>query len=332
MAYVVALAAVLAVLLHERRPALQPPPFITAKYRMLRQQYTPPKYPIVLCHGLSGFDTLTLLKLPQAKVYGPDDTGTDPDPWEGLEAPAIMVDYWHGIEKALTKIGAKVVVARVPAFGSIADRARQLDAVLRKEFADHPGRAKINIVGHSMGGLDLRYLISQIQSPDLPYEVVLLTTVGSPHHGLEVADFIMEATTGDSVWAKALPQAIPQLTTSYMEHFNQVVRDSPGVRYFSYGALMDPAGFRLFRPTYEIIKRACLRAGRPVANDGMVSVDLAKWGTYVGTLDGVDHLDLINWTNTVKAAVNTMVFQETPQFNPVALYLDIADTLSKEGL
>ena len=35
-------------------------------------------------------------------------------------------------------------------------------------------------------------------------------------------------------------------------------------------------------------------------NDGLVSVESSKWGTYKGTLVGVSHLDLINWTNRLR--------------------------------
>ncbi|KAJ3519516.1 hypothetical protein NM208_g14097 [Fusarium decemcellulare] len=34
-------------------------------------------------------------------------------------------------------------------------------------------------------------------------------------------------------------------------------------------------------------------------NDGLVSVESSHWGTYKGTLLGVSHLDLINWSNRV---------------------------------
>jgi triacylglycerol lipase len=67
-------------------------------------------------------------------------------------------------------------------------------------------------------------------------------------------------------------------------------------------------------------------------NDGIVSVESAKWGNYVGTLDQVDHLDLINWTNKTKRVVDKLLFNEDSKFNAIALYLDIANNLAKEGV
>lgn len=68
------------------------------------------------------------------------------------------------------------------------------------------------------------------------------------------------------------------------------------------------------------------------ANDGLVSVDSAKWGTYIGTLDQVDHLDLINWTNRARSFYDKIMWAQDPPFDPIALYLDIADKLAKRGL
>lgn len=313
---------------------------ITDKFRSLRDDYKPPKYPIVLCHGLSGFDTMTLLQFPQIKTF---DSAKNPEKdlqkvsEEVTSKSSIMVNYWHGIEEALTKAGATVITAKVPPFGTIADRAALLDALLREKLKDFPtdeadGRIKVNMVGHSMGGLDARYLISKLQDSESPFRVVSLTTVSTPHRGSEVADFVMNLVEKEQILLAICPRAIPQLTTSFMRDFNATITNDPSVAYFSYGALMRPSGFKVFRATYEILKWEITKNnGECVDNDGMVSVELSKWGEYIGTLDDVDHLDLINWTNRMKATVDQAMFQKPPSFNPIALYLDIADMLSKNG-
>lgn len=314
-------------LLREVHPT---PENITAKFRRVRDKYSAPQYPIVLCHGLSGFDTWNLLELPQA-LWNPDYApARDVTESDDRFFPALAVDYWHGIERALTAAGAQVITARVPPFGAIEERARALDALLERQCARHPARPagerlKLNLVGHSMGGLDARYLISKVQTAESSYEVVSLTTVGTPHHGSECADFVVEMAP------EVCPRAVEELTTAHLAQFNEEVRDDPRVTYFSYGAAMDPSGLRLFRPTYEIIRGRILAAGGNPANDGMVSVELARWGEYVGTLEGVDHLDLINWTNRARAVVDRAIFSRDTSFSAVALYLDIAETLSRRG-
>lgn len=315
---------------------------IKDKFRLLKEKYNPPKYPIVLCHGLSGFDTLVLFEAPQFAWNNTEDLKQFgkvlKDVSHEVDSGSVMLNYWYGVEEALKKAGCNVFTAKVPPFGTIQERAELLDALLTEKCKEYPGkvdgeRLKINLVGHSMGGLDARYLISQIQNEDSPYEVVSLTTVGTPHRGSECADFAMRMIQNDDTLVAVCPKAIPQLTSKYLKEFNREVRNKPGVVYFSYGALMDPQGFKLFRATYEIIKAEIEKNGLShIENDGMVSVELARWGNYMGTLEDVDHMDLINWTNRIKAAMDKVIFNQTPSFNAIALYLDIAETLSKNNL
>lgn len=363
---------------------------ITDKYAVLRPKYNVPKHPVILCHGFLGFDRLSLLHRPNLIAKTGEKVS---DIAEGL----INVNYWHGIREALVEQGAKVMIAKVPPFGTIKDRATHLDAFLtsqcenlrRKDEADssiekkgdihthgvsgengtlkeHTTNAskitekegriitatsgddssekgsslgsspvKINLVSHSMGGLDARYLISKLHGPNRPYKVVSLTTVSTPHHGSECADFVQELIRQESFLGGFCPPSIYQLTTGYLNQFNKEVLDDPTVAYFSYGARMHPRWYSVFRPSWRIIKRRLEKAGKGKTvysdNDGMVSVSSSKWGQYLGTLDEVDHLDLINWTNKLRSLVDRLIFKTDPKFNPIALYLDIADKLEKQG-
>ncbi|KAJ2270013.1 hypothetical protein EV176_004425 [Coemansia sp. RSA 451] len=122
--------------------------------------YIAPRNPVVLCHGLYGFD-----------VRGPE------------KLPMLQIHYWRGIREALESIGSKVVIAKVPGTGGIRERAQQLDSLLASRLESE----KVNIVGHSMGGLDARYLITHI-SPKR-YSVGSLTTVCTPHRGSPFMDW-----------------------------------------------------------------------------------------------------------------------------------------------
>jgi triacylglycerol lipase len=61
------------------------------------------------------------------------------------------------------------------------------------------------------------------------------------------------------------------------------------------------------------------------------SVSSSQWGDYKGTLIGVSHLDLINWTNRLKWWFYSLTGSKR-NFNAIALYLDICDMLAKEKL
>lgn len=68
-------------------------------------------------------------------------------------------------------------------------------------------------------------------------------------------------------------------------------------RYFSYGAAMQPSFWSVFRLSHRLLEQV------EGYNDGLVSVASSKWGGdqgYKGTLEGVSHLDLINWSNRLK--------------------------------
>lgn len=160
----------------------------------------------------------------------------------------------------------------------------------------------MNIVAHSMGGLDARYMISHLQPKNV--DVRSLVTVASPHRGSAFADYLFKEIGSDRLpsiykFVEGVGMdtgAFQQLTRSYMaEKFNPQTPDDPNVRYFSYGAMMEqPPLLSPFRYSHGIVSDV------EGPNDGLVSVTSSQWGSYKGTLVGVSHLDLINWTNRVK--------------------------------
>ncbi|KZZ91119.1 hypothetical protein AAL_06860 [Moelleriella libera RCEF 2490] len=166
--------------------------------------------------------------------------------------------------------------------------------------------------------------------------VASVTTVSTPHRGSPFADHVLAREAAGWMYLPRLyraleraglgTEAFAQLTTGHMRDFNQKVPDVPGVRYFSYGAVMDePPLLSPFRIPKRIID------AREGQNDGLVSVESSKWGVYQGTLVGVNHLDLINWPNKVRWMVKGWLGIEK-RFNAVAFYLGIADMLAREGL
>ncbi|KAK7931631.1 triacylglycerol lipase [Apiospora marii] len=261
------------------------PPFLS--YRTDPTAATP-KHPIVLAHGLLGFAEL--------KVAGP-------------LFPAVH--YWRGISEALTANGIEVFASAVPPSGSIERRAEKL----AQGIAEVAKGKSVNIIAHSMGGLDARYMISKLQPKDV--DVKSLVTVASPHHGSAFADYVF-----DEIGSERLPSvykfvegagfetgAFAQLTQKYMrEEFNPNTPDDPSVQYFSYGALVEQLPFLSpFRLSHDILDRL------EGPNDGLVSVTSSQWGQYKGTLVGVSHLDLINWTNRLRWMMRKLWAGRDPQ-------------------
>lgn len=214
----------------------------------------------------------------------------------GQNLPGI--EYWRGIREALSRKDVEVITCTVPSSGSIEARA----AKLAEDIAFKAGGKSVNIVGHSMGGLDARYMISRLQPPNV--DVKSLTTISSPHRGSAFADYMFKRIGPIYVpkLYKALDSfgldtgAFAQLTRKYMnEEFNPKTPDVKGIKYYSYGANLEPTKWSIFKYSHDVIK-----ALEDSENDGLVSVRSARWGTYQGTITGVSHLDLINWTNRLK--------------------------------
>lgn len=149
-----------------------------------------------------------------------------------------------------------------------------------------------------------------------------LTTVATPHHGSSMLDQVIDDL--GSI-AGLIPPSIYELTTTAMAKFNSTIPDSPKVKYFSFGARFHPSFYNVFYYPWRIVH------SNEGDNDGLVSVLSAHWGKYLGTLENVDHLDSINWSNTIRNIWSTYVVKRPPSFNAVLFYLDILDQLAKEG-
>ena len=72
--------------------------------------------------------------------------------------------------------------------GSIKERAEALHEFLCSPQAGMRGR-KLHFIGHSMGGLDARYLISNIRPTPDEYTPLTLTTISTPHRGSPFMDW-----------------------------------------------------------------------------------------------------------------------------------------------
>jgi triacylglycerol lipase len=67
--------------------------------------------------------------------------------------------------------------------------------------------------------------------------------------------------------------------------------------------MFQPGPFNIFRPFHRVLEEV------EGPNDGLVSVASSKWGGdagYKGTLVGVSHLDLINWSNRIQWMVGEL--------------------------
>ncbi|NOU34728.1 MAG: hypothetical protein HOO96_43105 [Polyangiaceae bacterium] len=243
----------------------------------------PTRLPILFAHGYFGFDALGVPRRPE---------------------------YFRGIRAALEAAGHVVHVARVSPTASVAMRAAELEAQVRRL------NGRVNIIAHSMGGLDARYAITELGLADA---VASLVTVGTPHFGTPLADS-GASVLGDLQTTRRLLatmglnlDGLYDLTTPHMAAFNRKVVDHPGVLYASVVGSVNhrllPVN-ALLAPGYAFLWR---RAG---ANDGVVPAASQRWGEVLDEIDA-DHWAQIGWSTG---------------FDARTLYATVAQTLAARGL
>jgi triacylglycerol lipase len=223
--------------------------------------------PIVLHHGLLGSGDISI---------GP-----------------VRLSYFRNIDRAISERGHPVIVSRVHPTGSIELRARQLKVNILKGLRQHglPRDSRVLFIAHSMGGLDARFMISELDMAD---RVAALLSITTPHRGSSYADWCVE-NLGEKLGCGRLlsmmgldVRAVGDLTTSSCRQFNREVKNVIGVQYFSISAA---------RPWHRVPPWA-IHAHKVVTdaegdNDSLVSVRSSTWGTHLGVWPA-DHFHTIN--------------------------------------
>lgn len=283
--------------------------------------YTETQYPIVLVHGLFGFDSLA------------------------------GIDYFYGIPHALNKDGATVYVAQVSATNSTELRGEQLLAQVEDVLAIS-GAEKVNLIGHSHGGPTARYVASV--APEL---VASVTSIGGVNKGSRIADIVRGTIPEDSLpegiavelaqglvtlinllsGGSELPQdpleSLAALTTEGSLAFNQkypegipttrcgegdYVADN-GVYYFSWSGTGNFTN--ALDPTDAAMTVLGLAFDEP--NDGLVGRCSSHLGKVIRDDYKMNHLDEINGLLGI-----THLFETAP----TTLYRQHANRLQLQGL
>lgn len=210
--------------------------------------------------------------------------------------------YWGRIPRALKKRGAVIYFGGQEANAPI-ERNAELLAERLKELLAESGTEKVNIIAHSKGGMESRYLISTLK---MGGNVASLTTVGTPHNGSLTMEKLMKLPrplmkligAGTDVFMRIGGDRQPdtyrcfeQLTRSFMSRFNAENPDDSRVYYRSCAFLMKHWYSDMFMAVPNLAVR--LLNGR---SDGFLTPEEVKYGfdrgTFTGArLRGVSHCD-----------------------------------------
>lgn len=244
-------------------------------------------YPIMLLHGVCRFDAFWRHNLP---VDNTDEPLLD------------LLHYFKGIRLHLKGQGFDVHHSSVPWAASVTDRARSL-LLNVQSVIDRTGAAKVNLVAHSMGGLDARHMMFLDRRRGRIHErIASLTTISTPHAGSPFADWGVRNVPCLWPFANTLGVnlvGLRDLTTDACRRFNEdrevrsfedriartvVLRTYAGVQEL-------PGVFGLLKFSARLIQHA------EGPNDGLVSVRSAKWRDEVfrGEIAKTDHLNELGW-------------------------------------
>lgn len=290
-----------------------------------------PPYPIVLAHGFFGFE---------------DFAGID------------FITYFYGVKAELAARGETLVFTpAVDPFNDSDARGAELLAHVERIVAE-TGAAKVNLIGHSQGGLDARWVAHT--RPDL---VASVTTFATPHRGTPIADVVLGVVEdpqardladrlvrliGAELYDAAGEEtsvfaSLRQFSTAGIDDFNTRITNAPGIPYYSitgrtdrhdgtpdcdvadqplfvsrYRRTLDPV-----EPLLDIPEQIVDGGSADIANDGLVRVRDARWGRFLGCVPA-DHFDEIG-----------QLFGDRPgtgnDFDYLAFYAELVEWLRAQG-
>jgi triacylglycerol lipase len=278
------------------------------------------KYPIVLVHGVSGFDAI------------------------------LGVDYFYGVRDALKDRGAKVYTPNVTAWNDAYVRGEDLVTYL-EDLQATTGYSKFNLIGHSLGGPTIRYAAGV--KPEL---VASVTTVNAVNYGSDFADVarglvpyesgveslvesalnllgnVIDALAGNPEHTQDALASVTFMTSEGAAEFNALFPDGEptsrcgegasnvnGVRYYSWG------GDRAFTNVLDVSDAFLTLTGATIdgSNDGLVERCDQHWGKVIGTGYSMNHMDAVNQVFGIHHLFET---------DPITLYENQAVRLKSAGL
>lgn len=215
-----------------------------------------------------------------------------------------FLQYRGRIPKRLQAEGAVIFYGGQGGRGSIESNAALLSAKLSELLAE-TGCGKVNIITHSKGGLDARYIIAALGRAGgcaQPHNRV------APHHGSRTMDKRMRLprwlfraaaviNTLFGLMGDKHPdfhKACGQFTTTYMAAFNKRVPQAGGVYCQSYAFAMAGAQSDWLMCLPHLMVKT-VEGG----NDGLVAVSRARYGVFRGVLRsgkrrGISHLNTVD--------------------------------------
>jgi triacylglycerol lipase len=282
------------------------------------------QYPIVLVHGVSGFD----------KVLG-------------------LVEYFQGIPSALRGGNAVVYTPNLTAWDTAQARGEQLLDYIENTVLPETGATKVHLVGHSLGSPTSRYVAGV--EPDLVSSVTSINginygsgfadwgidnIVGGPLEGIaedliNLTGNVLDALAGNPEYSNDALASIKFMSTEGALAFTEQFSDGEpssycgqganlvnGVHYYSWGSTGTFTNvLDISDPLMALFDTLGYYNGE--ASDGLVAKCSQHWGENIRDDYAMNHLDATNMLFGLHSLLDT---------NPKTLYKNHADRFRGMGL
>jgi triacylglycerol lipase len=249
----------------------------------------------------------------------------------GFRDKTLGINYWGRIPKQMEKNGIKVYYGGTDAWGAVENNAQKIKEVIENIVKEH-GVEKFNVIAHSRGGLEVRYLISSLKLSSM---IASLTTISTPHRGVKAMNIALYFPDGlykfvsffINLWSRISGDKNPdfykssrQLSERECTEFNKINIDVQSVYYQSYAAKMK----HCFSDLLFIVMNPFLKI-TDGENDGLCPVESAKWGNFRGIITtegkfGISHSGIVDAYRIKYKGV------DIPK-----LYLSILEDLERNG-
>ena len=293
--------------------------------------------PIVLCHGIAPFDVFFRGFRRSIGHF----LNAEQNRWFD-EHIGERGDYFRNIRGALQAQGFLAYETAVSFAAGVGTRAADLQKEVTR-ILNGGGHERVNIIAHSMGGLDARHMIVKLGMAE---RVASLVTIGTPHLGTSFADWGLQDLKGPDGLVDLLKfvgidfTGFRDLTTASCQEFGRSAEAGEAenaVLYIVYAGCQKIVErvFAPLQPSWRII------AAREGENDGLVPVMSQRWKPELkgkGKAKRVeqrdlpvpaDHLNEVGWWHPwVDPAQTRSAYEAALQ----EAYVNIAKDLQARGL
>ena len=226
----------------------------------------------------------------------------------------VMIKDWKfikcfgNIKKMLNQAGFDVETSKTDGFGTIENNAIQLKKQVEEMLIKY-NTSKVNIIAHSKGGLDSKYMIKEL---NMESSIASLTTLCTPHKGSKIADKIL-----------MLPKWIIKILEFWINLIYKIFKDEnpdcltvakqlesvedieTKTKNFSDVVYCQSYSTTLKRSKDDFIMGIPLIFSRKYEHDksdGMVSNNSSKFGIYKGDCleESVSHSEIIGYSLSKK--------------------------------